>query len=534
MNRSHRPTADLPVTGMPLTALGRAFAGLLAAAAGLAVAELAAALVPDGVSLLTAVGDEVIARFPAGPREQVVETVGTNDKPLLITAIVVAVLLVAALLGLPRDTRLRPLAAGTLGLSVIGGWAGARAPTGSVPAAILVATSAAIVTAVALRVLRGTWPVLGPTQSRLADPGSAERDAPPEASRRRFLIAAASMAALTTAATAASVVVRDIAAAPIEALRRRSRLPIPSNGLPPVPIDTAVAGLDPVLTPNAEFFRIDTALRTPVVDPRTWTLRVHGMVDRPLTLTFADLQALPQTEADVTLTCVGNEVGGRLVGTARWQGVPLAALLERVGVTRLADQVVGRSIDGFTAGFPLRYAIDGRSTLIATGMNGEPLPFEHGYPARLVVPGLFGYVSATKWLTEIELTTFARFDAYWRRRGWSLPEPILTQSRIDLPRRGTQIPSGRVTVAGVAWAQHRGISRVEISVDRGPWQRARLARPLSLDTWRLWSFAWDAIPGAHTLQVRATDGAGQLQRIGKRQPFPSGATGWHIIPVEVL
>ncbi|WP_019873024.1 molybdopterin-dependent oxidoreductase [Sporichthya polymorpha] len=281
-----------------------------------------------------------------------------------------------------------------------------------------------------------------------------------------------------------------------------------------------------------KFYRIDTALRVPTPGLDAWRLRVTGLVDQPLSLTYAELSELPQIQADVTLTCVGNQVGGDLVGTARWQGV-VQTVLDRAQVRGVADQLVGRSTDDFTAGFPVGLARDGRPALIALGMNGQPLPFEHGFPARLVVSGLYGYCSATKWLTEIELTRFDSFTAYWRQRGWSEPAPIATQARIDTPRSEARLRPGPVQVGGVAWSQHRGIRAVEVAIDEGPWMRAALARELSVDSWRLWTYTWMATPGRHVLRVRATDGSGTLQPQGERQPFPSGASGWHTIAVTM-
>ena len=295
-------------------------------------------------------------------------------------------------------------------------------------------------------------------------------------------------------------------------------------------------GLTPVLTRNADFYRIDTALSVPLVDPETWVLTVDGMVDRPLRLSLADLLAMEQVEADVTLQCVSNEVGGDLVGTARWQGVLLSELLERAGVQRGAGQVVGVSVDGFTAGFPTSYATDGRSALLALGMNGELLPLEHGFPARLVVPGLYGYVSATKWLRSITLTTWEGFDGFWVPRGWSKEGPIKTASRIDLPADGATVAAGEVVVAGMAWAPgpERGVERVEVRVDgTGPWQEAELGRALGPQAWRQWRMAWDAAPGVHLLEVRATDATGDVQDARLAPPRPDGATGLHGVRVRV-
>ena len=309
-------------------------------------------------------------------------------------------------------------------------------------------------------------------------------------------------------------------------------LPEPVGGpAPPVP-GSDVAGLTYV-TPNREFYRIDTAVIVPRVDPATWELTIDGRVRRPLRLTFDELLARPMVERYITLTCVSNEVGGDLVGNARWLGVPVADLLDEVDPEPGADQVVSYSVDGFTAGSPTAVLRDGRDALIAVGMNGEPLPVEHGFPVRMVVPGLYGYVSATKWLRRLHLTTFADFDAYWIPRGWAQQAPIKTQSRIDRPRFDERVPAGPYVVAGVAWAQHRGISSVQVQVDDGPWQEATLANVASIDTWRLWSWTWHATVGRHTLRVRAADNAGQFQTEQPSFPAPDGATGYHTITVDV-
>ena len=289
-----------------------------------------------------------------------------------------------------------------------------------------------------------------------------------------------------------------------------------------------VDGLSPYLVPNRDFYRIDTALVVPNVNPDTWSLKVSGMVSNPFEITFDELMSLPQVEQAVTLSCVSNEVGGTLVGNALWQGVPLGTLLQHAGVQPDASQVVGRSVDGFTAGFPTAALTTDRPALVAVGMNGEPLPVLHGFPARLVVAGLYGYVSATKWLTEIRLTTLDAFDGYWVPRGWSKQAPIKTESRIDVPRSGAPLQAGTVPIAGVAWAPGpgRGITRVQVQVDDEPWQDAKLGEVLSGNTWRQWMLAWEATAGTHTLRVRATDGTGETQTEDKAPPEPDGATGW--------
>jgi hypothetical protein len=278
---------------------------------------------------------------------------------------------------------------------------------------------------------------------------------------------------------------------------------------------------------------VDTAVFVPSVSADGWTLRVHGMVDRPITLTYEELVARPLIERDITLACVSNEVGGPYVGNARWVGAPLADLLREAGVRPGADQLVSRSSDGWTAGTPTSVVLDGRDAMLAVSMNGEPLPLEHGFPVRMVVPGLYGYVSATKWLVDLELSTFAAFDPYWVQRGWAEQAPVKTQSRIDTPRAGDRLRAGTIPVAGVAWAQHRGIRAVEVQVDDGPWIPAELGAEDTVDTWRQWMFPWEATAGTHRLTVRATDGSGIEQTAEVVPPFPDGATGHHMIEVDV-
>jgi DMSO/TMAO reductase YedYZ molybdopterin-dependent catalytic subunit len=288
-----------------------------------------------------------------------------------------------------------------------------------------------------------------------------------------------------------------------------------------------------VVTPNDSFYKIDTALSVPRVDLDTWAMKITGLVDRPFELTYDDLLDFSMVERYVTLSCVSNRVGGGLVGNAKWLGVPLNEILEQAGVQAGAEQIVGRSVDGFTVGFPTEVAFDGREALVAVGMNDEPLPFDHGFPARLVVAGLYGYVSATKWLAEIELTTWDSFDAYWVPRGWAKEAPIKTQSRIDTPQPNARVAAGSRPIAGVAWAPGRGISRVEVQVDDRGWQDATLSEPLSTESWRQWSVDWDAEPGSYTLQVRATDGTGETQTSVRQPPRPDGATSYHTISVVV-
>jgi len=293
---------------------------------------------------------------------------------------------------------------------------------------------------------------------------------------------------------------------------------------------TDIPGLSPFYTPNTQFYRVDTALVVPQVSPQSWQLRIHGMVDRPISLTFAELMKRPMVDHDVTLTCVSESVGGNYVGNARWQGALLADLLREAGIQKGATQIVMRDVNGMNLGVATDPVMDGRVSLLAIGMNGQPLPQEHGFPVRVVVPGLYGYVSACKWVVDMQLTTFGAFDAYWSQRGWSQQAPIKTESRIDTPRGN--IAAGKVMIAGVAWAQHRGIEAVEVSVD-GTWHQATLAAQDTIDTWRQWYYPWQATAGSHTLQVRATDKTGYTQTATYHRPEPNGATGYHTIHVTV-
>ncbi|MGE0795087.1 MAG: molybdopterin-dependent oxidoreductase [Acidimicrobiia bacterium] len=493
--------------------------GVVGAGLGLGVAELAAGVLPDGRSPLVAVAELVIRNVPGGVERWAIETFGRNDKAVLVVGAVVVVLLLGALTGaLAR----RPLAALTVaGLTVaVGCLASLRRLDSTVLDLVppLVGGGAAIVTMLGLLRLGAGRPA-GPLS--------------PDAMGRRTLLVAGSAVAVAApfAGWAGQRLQRRVDAA---ASRAKASLPAAARPAPPLPAgaDLRLDGLSPFITPNADFYRIDTALLVPQVTAEDWTLRIHGMVDREVTFTYDELLARPLVEADVTLACVSNEVGGSLVGNARWLGVPLRELLEEAGVHDDADQVVGRSVDDFTVGFPTAAVFDGRDALVAVGMNGEPLPVRHGFPARLVVAGLYGYVSATKWLKEIELTRFDRYDAYWIRLDWAPPAPIKVQSRIDTP--GNRAGAGRVAVAGVAWAQGRGIDAVEVRIDGGPWRRAELADEVGPATWRQWHLPWTATEGRHVLEVRATAGDGEVQTGELAEPFPSGATGWHRRVVRVV
>jgi DMSO/TMAO reductase YedYZ molybdopterin-dependent catalytic subunit len=360
----------------------------------------------------------------------------------------------------------------------------------------------------------------------------------PDGGRRSFLVKAAALGAI-------SLLGYGIGRAMLES--RATQVANADVSVPPTvdPAPTLTAdnaftdlqGLTPIVIPNEAFYRIDTALLTPAVDVSRWTLRVHGMVDREVTLTFDQLVELPLVERYITIACVSNEVGGDLIGNAKWTGVLLTDVLEMAGVQPGATQIVPRSVDGWAAGFPTEWVTDPerpRDAMIAVRMNDEPLPAAHGFPARLIVPGLYGYVSATKWLSDIELTTWEGFDSYWVPRGWSKEGPILTQSRIDLPMNGSGWSAGRtVPIAGMAWAMDRGVSRVEVRIDDGPWEPATLSAPIGPQTWVQWRFSWSATPGRHAISVRATDGDGVVQEDRITRPDPDGARGYHTITLNV-
>ena len=349
--------------------------------------------------------------------------------------------------------------------------------------------------------------------------------------RRKFLTAAAGTA---VTAAAAGVGGELLLAKRFRVNPSAVRLARPVVTPKPLASDTAlnIAGLSPFYTPDAQFYRVDTALALPVISPSAWQLRIHGMVDNPMTITFDELMRMPMIEHDVTLTCVSENVGGPYIGNARWEGTLLADVLRRAGIQPGADQIVMRDVNGMTIGVAAEPVMDGRASLLAVGMNGQPLPQAHGFPVRVVVPGLYGYVSACKWVVDMELTTFGAFDAYWVQRGWSRQAPIKTESRIDVPKTGTSVAGGKVAIAGVAWAQHRGVEAVEVNID-GTWYHARLAAQDTIDTWRQWYYIWDAAAGPHTIKVRATDRTGHTQTAATHGAEPNGATGYHTVQVTV-
>ncbi len=532
-----RPIAD-PARA-PISVVGRlrgwwarawptAIAGALAAGVAIAVTELLAGVIPGAPSLVTAIGTLVISLQPPGAKDVVVSLFGTNDKVALNLGIVIAALAVATAAGVLAGRRFWLGASVFVAFGVVALIAGVGQPLASPPFAVANAVLAVVTGLITL------WALLrlGP-HARVGDASSARSAAGaamPDWDRRRLLIA--------SAGTLGSVVVVGqfgrmlVEAGHPTGIVSTSRLPATLDGVPPLTADQTLPmpGVTPLVMPSDEFYRIDTALLVPRVDVATWQLEVSGMVDRPLTFSYDDLLAMPLFEQYVTIACVSNRVGEGLVGNALWTGVRLKEVLAMVGVQAGATQIVGRSVDGFTVGFPTSWAMaPEREPMIAVGMNRDLLPADHGYPARLIIPGLYGYVSATKWLSSIELTTREAVDGYWVPLGWAKDAPILTQSRIDTPGSGDALPVGPVDIAGVAWAPDRGISAVQVRVDDGPWQEATVSRPISKATWVQWRLPWTAGAGRHSIEVQAIDGTGAVQTAERTDPAPDGARGHHRI-----
>ena len=504
-----------------------ALAGLVAGAVAVTTGMLVAGII-DVVSPIDAVGSEFIDRVPPWLKELAIQWFGTSDKLALRVGIIVTLTVAAAIVGYLAARR--PMA-GVVGIGLFG-LVGALAALHRPGASASAVLPPLIGTAIGIPLL--AW-LLHPTKpSGIDTPGPSR--VPLGWDRRRFLVS-------TGSAAAAAIVAGGLA----RALERRRidsiRAAIPDS-LPPIPVagstsiaipaDATLSPITPFITPNSDFYRIDTALSFPRISLDSWKVDIRGMVDTPLTMTYDELLARPQVERIVTLCCVSNEVGGEYISNAAFQGVMLADLLHEAGVRDGAEQVFSTSLDGWTCGFPVAAALDGRDAMIALGMNGEALPLEHGFPARLVVPGLYGYVSATKWLKSIELTTWDEAQGFWVPRGWARDAPIKTQSRIDVPRDGERVAAGTTKIAGIAWAQHRGIERVEVRIDEGPWQQTRLGSDVTDDAWRQWVLDWDAKPGKYTIQVRATDKEGDTQTADVAPPDPDGATGYHTRSVKVV
>ncbi|MFI7464331.1 molybdopterin-dependent oxidoreductase [Nonomuraea sp. NPDC049646] len=555
-----------------------AVAGLTAGALALGIAQLVAGLIGPETFPVVAVGDAAVDLTPAPVKDFAINTFGENDKTVLVGGVLVVLAGIAAVVGVLARRR---LAYGYAGLALFGvvGVAAVLTRPGAGAADVLPTVAGVLCGGLTLGWLlrraggrRGAVAVPGVGGGAITEAGGepaggvggAVRDAGGEQDakgggavseggegaverpavmrpgagergfdRRRLITGVAG--GIVVAGASAALGRQLGGRRELAATRVNLALPRPATPARPLPAGTdfRIPGLSPFITKNQDFYRVDTALVVPQVDPRAWRLRIHGMVDRPVEITYAELLNLPLTEADITLTCVSNEVGGPYVGNARWLGVRMADLLRRAGLQPGADMLLSTSDDGFTCGTPVDVVMDGRDALFAIAMNGEALPFEHGFPVRQVVPGLYGYVSATKWVVDVKVTRFDQDQAYWTPRGWAAKGPIKTESRIDVPRSGGSLKAGRTTIAGVAWAQHIGVDAVEVRVDRGEWRQARLAAVPGPDTWRQWALDWDATPGEHTIEARATDAAGHTQTEQQAPPAPDGASGWPAVTVQV-
>ncbi|MFC8502685.1 molybdopterin-dependent oxidoreductase [Pedococcus sp. NPDC057267] len=548
-------------TSTRTTRLRYAVSGLLAAAAGMAVGHLVAAFVNPAASPVLAIGSTVVDATPTPVKEWAVQTLGTNDKPVLLTTVAVVTALASAGIGLLARNR-HPLANALLvALAALAGIAALLRPA-SLPQDIVPAVAAGTVGVAVLSGLRllagrvedsaqlaalgagqrperaaATVPDRGWATSRGQAPESPldhtsyAPGTPGAPARRSFLLGAAGVTVGAVAVGALSQKLGGGASTPADVT-----LPTPARTLPPLPtgIEGIVKGVSPFRTPTADFYRVDTALVIPRVDVDTWKLEVDGMVDRPFSMSFKDLLTLEVIEKDITLNCVSNDVGGPYISSTRWLGVRVRDVLERAGIQSGVDQIFSESVDGMTISTPVEALTDDRDALIAIAMDGQPLPARHGFPARLVTPGLYGFVGATKWLSKLTATTYARDKAYWTERDWVTDAPVKTQSRIDTPMGlGTYKP-GKIPVGGVAWAQAGGgISKVEVRIDDGPWHEATLGPDGGTTYWRQWSWVWDATSGRHDVTVRATNGKGEVQTDRRTDPFPGGASGYHSIVVIV-
>jgi DMSO/TMAO reductase YedYZ molybdopterin-dependent catalytic subunit len=530
-------------------------AGLLSGAVGVCVAFLVSGFSGAIGSPVVAVAQLAIDLSPAPVKNFAIRQFGTHDKLVLQIGVLVVLAVFAGFVGVLARRR---EASGLIGVAIFGAIgliaAGTR-PTATaadlLPSLIGAAAAAAalvmLTRAAELPISRqagtateaGVADAAGPDQDSRGEPirGSGQVRAaalsvskPP---RRQFLTLGAVAAGVAAASYAGGRLLNEQAS--VSSAVKSLRLPAPATPTPALPVgaDLPVPGVSPFVTSNAAFYRVDTAIVLPQIPPSSWQLRIHGMVRRELTISFDQLLRRPLTEAYITLTCVSNPVGGPYIGNARWLGASLGALLREAGIRAGADQLFCTSSDGFTSGTPVQTAMDGRDALLAVGMNGKPLPTAHGFPVRTVVPGLYGYVSACKWITDIEVTTYAANHAYWTEHGWSQQAPIKTESRIDVPSGQGPVKAGPTSIAGVAWAQHKGIDAVEVRVDRGPWRQAKLAAVPGIDTWRQWSADWEAIPGTHRIEARATDATGYTQTALVAPPEPDGASGYPVVTVTV-
>ncbi|WP_033106487.1 molybdopterin-dependent oxidoreductase [Microbacterium profundi] len=514
-----------------------ALAGVIGGAVFLATAELFALLFARSASPILAVGGFVIDIVPQPFKEFAIATFGEYDKIALLAGLGLAVIIASAIAGVLQLVRpplgvIALVIAGVLSTAAIVTRAGV-APLAFLPP-VLGTVAGSFLLVLLVRRLRAWRASASAAVENHREDEDAQVDlvvdtpgAPKELNRRRFFVlsALAGASAVVVGITARTV---SMAVGSVESIRKALKLPAPRTKVTvPDGAELDVPGLSELFTPNDDFYRVDTALTVPTIDPETWRLVIDGMVDQRVELSFQDILDMGVDEYAITLTCVSNEVGGELVGNAMWLGVPLRDVLRKAGVKSGADMVLSRSVDGYTASTPLAALVDDElDAILAVGMNGEPLPLEHGFPVRMVVPGLYGYVSATKWLTELKVTTFADDEAYWTPRGYSAEAPIKFSSRLDTPSIGEAVPAGRIPIAGVAWAQSVGIERVEVRIDEGEWMPATLSAPINDDTWVQWFMEWDATPGTHYVAVRAVNKNGDLQ-IEERAPIaPNGSSGW--------
>ncbi|HEX3299840.1 MAG TPA: molybdopterin-dependent oxidoreductase [Actinomycetota bacterium] len=515
-------------TPQPSRSLG-ALVGLLVTAVAVSTGHLVAAVTVPEASPVIAVGQAAIDATPEWLKSFAIRTFGSNDKRVLLTGIFLTLAVIALAVGVLSARRRWVGFAGIAGLTLLALAAEITRPTATssyaVPA-MIAGIAAAASYALLLRSMAPRHPA--PDEAS----ASGEPTLPADLDRRRFLVTGAALGAAVVAAGGAARFLSGNAQAAAD--RSALSIPAPVSKASALPADASfnVAGISTFYTPVEQFYRVDTALLVPRMKVEDWRLDISGMVDRPLTLSFQDLIARDLIERDITLNCVSNPVGGRYIGTTRWVGAPLLPLLNEVGIQPGATQIASRSVDGFTAGTPLAQATDGRDAMLAISMDGQPLPFEHGFPVRMLVPGLYGYESATKWITSIELTDDS-FQSYWVKRSWAKAVDVKTASRIDTPTNGGRENAGPVDIAGVAWAQHRGIQGVQVQIDNRPWIAAELGSVDSPDTWRQWKFRWNATPGSHLIRVRAIDGTGAVQTGVETPPFPSGATGYDTVSIQV-
>lgn len=524
--------------------------GVISAAVLFGIAEMLAAFFAPAASPLGATGSTFIDFTPKWLKNFAIETFGTNDKFVLLLSMGIAAAILAAVTGVIARRSLRTAVAIIVALAVVMGICivtrALAGPLDLIP--LVLGTLAGLLS---LRLLApptasaettGTGPSSTTEAVAVGNPAGATAQQPAAApagtARRTFLIRSVGLAGVAVLASIGALGGEALSAGrkAARAFRESLTLPTAKTKAPALPagVQAPVEGTVPFVTPNADFYRIDTALVVPEVDASTWSLRVHGMVEEEFEITFEELLASELIESHVTLTCVSNTVGGNLAGNAKWLGLPLREVMARAKPLPEADMVLSTSVDGFTASTPLPVLQDDRDAILAVGMNDEPLPLEHGFPVRMVVPGLYGFVSATKWVVDLEVTTFAQTKAYWSTRGWLERGPIKMSSRVEVPRALARVPAGTVAIGGSAWAQTKGISKVEIQLDGGQWQEADLATEANVDTWRQWSFLWnDAPAGNHKVRVRAYDADNELQIEDQAPPEPDGSTGWHTINFTV-